>query len=73
MIELVVSDDGGGLAVPPEEALGRGVGLANTKARLEQLYGPSHRFQMGSGEQGGFEITLAFPFRPEKPPAAAGA
>src|SRR5262249_53425821 len=43
-LTLEVMDDGPGLA--GEGVSGGGVGLANTRARLEQLYGTRHRFEM---------------------------
>src|SRR5262249_867201 len=55
---LKVSDDGPGEFQP---ATGSGVGLANTRARLEQLYGSEHRFDFKQGDRGGFEVTLAIP------------
>ena len=68
ILEIRVVDDGQGLkeAWRLEDA-GGGIGLANTKARLEQLYGAEHRFtirnRVGSD---GVEALLAFPFRPAK-------
>ncbi|HMG34077.1 MAG TPA: histidine kinase [Blastocatellia bacterium] len=55
---LKVSDDGPGEFQP---ATGSGVGLANTRARLQQLYGSEHRFDFKQGDRGGFEVTLAIP------------
>jgi len=40
-----------------------GVGLANTRARLEQLYADQHRFDVHHTEQGGFRVDIALPFR----------
>jgi two-component system LytT family sensor kinase len=47
---------------------GSGLGLANTRARLEQLYGPAHRLELVTGEHGA-ELSLEIPLRP----AAVGA
>jgi two-component system, LytTR family, sensor kinase len=62
-IELQVRDNGPGLI--PAEAPGkdRGVGLANTRARLEQLYHTTCRFEFQNIETGGLLVTVAFPFR----------
>ena len=59
---LEVRDNGGGLTENGREA--RGMGIANTRARLEQLYGPAHRFEIGNAPEGGAQVTVALPFRP---------
>ncbi len=65
---LEVSDDGPGLAdgtVPRH-----GVGLANTRARLEQLYGAAQRMELTRGRAGGLAVRLTIPFRASPEPAA---
>jgi two-component sensor histidine kinase len=39
----------------------RGIGLTNTRARLEQLYGNHHSFEISNREGGGVEVKLSFP------------
>lgn len=58
---LEVSDDGPGL---PEngDSLREGVGLANTRARLEQLYGEEHRFELRNGPIAGLQVYMEIPF-----------
>lgn len=63
MVELQVNDNGSGLGAGAPETLMKGIGLANTRARLEQLYGAAHRFELGAGERGGLAVTIAIPFR----------
>jgi hypothetical protein len=58
-VELVVRDDGLGLEAPGQP--GSGVGLANTRARLAQLYGAAHRFELADGEEGGLVVTIVIP------------
>jgi two-component system, LytTR family, sensor kinase len=60
-LRLEVRDDGPGFpgGVPPKT----GVGITNTRARLEQLYGREHRFEMRNRPEGGLEILLLVPFR----------
>ncbi len=62
MLELLVRDDGPGL---PDggAAFKEGIGLTNTRARLEQLYGVEHRFEIGNATGGGWLVTLVIPFQ----------
>ena len=39
----------------------RGIGLTNTRARLEQLYGRKHSFEIENREGGGVAVKLSFP------------
>jgi signal transduction histidine kinase len=61
-LQVQVLDDGPGLK---QEALRKreGVGLANTRARLLQLYGDRHRFVAANRPEGGFAATMHVPFR----------
>ncbi len=63
---IMVSDTGPGLTdgVPrPTSVTSSGVGLANTRDRLAQAYGPNHRFETGSREPQGFSVTIDIPFQ----------
>ena len=68
---LSVTDDGPGL--PAEGPLpGRsGVGLANTRGRLQQLYGSEGVLELRSARSGGVEARVELPFRlaPSEVPA----
>jgi two-component system LytT family sensor kinase len=81
-VELSVSRDGGALrlrvrdtgAGPTAKQLaegGRGVGLANTRARLQHLYGGDYRFELGHAEGGGALVKVDLPFlvSAPRPPA----
>ncbi|MCP4658519.1 MAG: histidine kinase [bacterium] len=59
-LEIVVADDGPGLTVG--RGLREGVGLANTRARLEQLYGNDYRFELVNADGGGLQAVLEIPF-----------
>jgi signal transduction histidine kinase len=59
---LCVQDDGPGLREPPEETR-EGVGLSNTRARLERLYGAAQSLRYGNSPGGGFAVELSIPFR----------
>lgn len=58
-LELTVRDDGTGLPADFRE----GLGLANTRARLGQLYGAAHGFEMRNAGGGGVEVRIEIPFR----------
>jgi hypothetical protein len=58
MLHLQVRDDGLGLGGPKPV----GVGVANTRARLRQLYGVRQQFDIRNGEDGGVVVTVAIPF-----------
>jgi two-component system LytT family sensor kinase len=62
-LELEVRDDGPGLPASAPHALKEGVGLANTRARLQQLYGAEYRFALDNAAAGGLVASLALPFR----------
>ena len=63
MLHVSVRDDGRGLPAEPEQlATKGGVGLSNTRARLERLYGAAHRFELDSRPGQGLTVRLAIPF-----------
>lgn len=66
---LRVRDDGPGLPLAWQPRSGGGVGLANTQARLQQLYGDAHEFILGNASGGGAEVMVAIPLHTA--PAAA--
>ena len=59
-LRLQVRDDGPGL--PEGEAVHNGVGLTNTMARLQRLYGDAQRVTFANAEGGGAVVTLELPF-----------
>ncbi len=63
-LSIQVSDDGPGLPMG-DKSPREGVGLANTRARLEQLYGKEHHFELRNGRFGGFEVAMRIPFEEE--------
>ncbi len=59
---LEVADTGPGFGHSMESA-GTGIGLANTRARLEQLYGANQAMQLEATPEGGALIRLRLPLR----------
>jgi hypothetical protein len=57
---LRVADDGLGLSNDTDT--GSGVGLSNTKARLNSLYGEDHRFTLQRADGGGCVVRVELPF-----------
>lgn len=62
-LKLEVQDNGPGIAADAESAMNGGVGLSNTRQRLEQLYGRDHRFEIANVPAGGLRITIEVPAR----------
>jgi two-component system, LytTR family, sensor kinase len=76
-LEITVEDDGPGFVTSVENGneVG-GIGLANTRARLAQLYGEAAALTTSNGTHGGAVVTMRLPYRladdsPEKEPAHA--
>ena len=66
-LRIEVRDNGAGLPSQAEaNGVGReGLGLANTRARLQRLYGSAHRFELSNAADGGLLVTLEIPFQTE--------
>lgn len=62
-LRLEVRDDSEGLKGGQLAALREGIGLSNTKARLHELYGDAHRFQIKPNPDGGLTATVEVPWR----------
>jgi sensor histidine kinase YesM len=63
-VEIDVSDTGPGLPDSRVQSGGTGVGLANTRARLEQLYGGHYTLELVNRPEGGAQVRVRFPFVP---------
>jgi len=66
MLHLQVRDNGTGIQMP--QTLQEGIGLSNTRARLQQLYGDAHSLELANRPDGGLEVNVRIPWR-----AASGA
>ena len=60
---ITVSDNGAGLPHDWQLKSSNGIGLANTAARLQQLYGERHRFDIHNRDGGGVEVEIVIPFK----------
>lgn len=58
-LTMQVEDNGPGLKVNPNET--SGIGLSNTRARLEQLYGNNYHFEIANAVPRGVLVTLEIP------------
>jgi two-component system, LytTR family, sensor kinase len=61
-LRVEVWDDGPGLLADAVRGTRQGIGLANTRARLLQLYGPAHRLELVDGAPAGLVVRLSLPF-----------
>jgi two-component system LytT family sensor kinase len=58
-----ICDDGPGLQAGWRMEDCPGIGLANTRKRLEHLYGNNHQFELRNNEVGGVTASLTIPFK----------
>jgi LytS/YehU family sensor histidine kinase len=65
-LTIEIADSGDGL--PPDKlaAINHGVGLSNTRARLQHLYGDEHAFVFANVPDG-FKVSVTIPFRAAAP------
>ena len=63
VVRIEVKDNGPGMQVDQtlEARRGRGLGLANTRARLVGLYGDAARFELSNAPSGGLIVSLDIP------------
>ena len=63
VVHIEVNDNGPGLQVDRtlEMRRGKGLGLANTQARLVGLYGTAARFEMTNRSSGGLTVSIEIP------------
>lgn len=67
MLWLEVRDDGVGVSEGGVEALQKGIGLSNTRSRLQHLYGPAHRLQFVREGSRGLLVRVGLPWHAEAP------
>lgn len=62
-VVLTVRDNGPGLRAVTPGPRGHGIGLSNTRRRLEQLYGTRQELVMRNADGGGTEVEVRLPYR----------
>jgi two-component system LytT family sensor kinase len=62
-LELVVTDDGDGLPADLAARSRAGVGLANVRARLREMYGDQAQLSLAPGDAGGATARIVLPLR----------
>lgn len=62
-LRLTVYDEGAGLPEDWQLKGSAGIGLANTAARLQQLYDNDHEFDIRNRDSGGVEVVIVMPLR----------
>ena len=62
-LRMEVRDDGPGFSATTRTGGEEGVGLSNTRQRLERLYGKDHSFEIGDAPGGGTLAVLEIPYR----------
>jgi LytS/YehU family sensor histidine kinase len=60
-VRIEVKDNGPGIEEPHSIGTSRGVGLANTQARLSGLYGSTAKFELRNRPSGGLTVLLEIP------------
>jgi LytS/YehU family sensor histidine kinase len=61
---IVMRDDGPGCSNFGKRSNGHGVGLTNTRERLEVLYGNRQRFELSNRQPHGVEVRIELPYEP---------
>jgi two-component system, LytTR family, sensor kinase len=75
VLRLVVADTGVGLRAIDARSERRGIGLANTEARLRELHGDAARLNLREPPEGGVSVEIELPWRtgaPAEMPVAQG-
>jgi two-component system LytT family sensor kinase len=69
-LRLIVRDNGYGVLADKLDAFNTGLGLTNTRSRLEHLYGRRHTCAFRTPPGGGLEVSVVIPFVVDVTPAS---
>ncbi|HKR60605.1 MAG TPA: histidine kinase, partial [Pyrinomonadaceae bacterium] len=61
-LHIRIRDDGPGLSKGGANPNGKGIGIANTRARLQRLYGVEQKLDLDAADGGGTVVALQIPF-----------
>ena len=62
-LKIIIRDNGVGVPSEKKKLFKEGLGLTNTRKRLQELYGDAHSFILNNGEEKGIVVTLVLPFK----------
>lgn len=60
-LRVTIEDNGPGIAAGTQPS-GGGIGLSNTRSRLQHLYGDRQRLSVGNRDEGGLRLTIELPW-----------
>jgi two-component sensor histidine kinase len=63
VLRLEISDNGEGFSGGQLLGVGNGIGLSNTKARLQELYGDKNQFKLTAIQPAGASVKIEIPFQ----------
>jgi sensor histidine kinase YesM len=66
VLQLAVIDNGRGMPAATLSIVNKGVGLSNTRSRLERLYGDHGRLLVGESTGGGVTVQITLPLQRRK-------
>jgi two-component system, LytTR family, sensor kinase len=69
MLVVRIIDDGPGLGPAQPAAPGNGIGLKNTRARLEKLYPSGYRLELSNNSGAGATLLMAIPISKDRAPS----
>lgn len=69
-LDITVADSGRGFSAEALAGTHDGIGLANTRARLAQLYGDRHAIELSNASGGGGVVRVSLPFARVTEPVA---